>query len=417
MTFEPQLIDNTTPGESLRSGADKINSNFEAIEDELNGLTHAALPDVGTNAHAVIDEHIADTAIHAEINDSGSGTGDLWSASKIVSAIDAAVFGIGEFLDSVLDKDLTEPPVAPTDGDRYIIATVAIGDWLAHDKEVAEYAVDTWVFTEPSPGMCAYVDDEGLLYIYNGTSWSPINNYALASTEPPAISSSTSGAIGDSTTVARSNHSHDLSAHTHADATVGGTISHTVLTDKGSNTHANIDTFIGSKAAASGLASLDGSSLVVQNPANATATPTASKIVMADGSGKLASGWGGSASTLATLDASLKVVEDPANATTTPTAGKIPIADGSGKLDAWVSLSGKASTDHDATHITSGSDEIDGDKLDIDWNPANYTPATVPSYADSVDNLTAHLKGIDTALGTGSGITTGKAIAMSIVFG
>ena len=41
------------------------------------------------------------------------------------------------------------------------------------------------------------------------------------------------------------------------------------------------------KAAASGLASLDASSLVVQNPANATATPTASKIPIADGSGKL----------------------------------------------------------------------------------------------------------------------------------
>lgn len=58
-----------------------------------------------------------------------------------------------------------------------------------------------------------------------------------------------------------------------------------------------------------------------------------------------------------------------------------------------------ASDNHDASHITSGSDEIDGDKLDIDWNPANYTPATVTDYADSVDNLTAHLKGIDTELG------------------
>jgi hypothetical protein len=44
------------------------------------------------------------------------------------------------------------------------------------------------------------------------------------------------------------------------------------------------------KAAASGVASLDGSSKVVQDPANATATPTASKIVIADGSGKV-DGW------------------------------------------------------------------------------------------------------------------------------
>jgi hypothetical protein len=43
------------------------------------------------------------------------------------------------------------------------------------------------------------------------------------------------------------------------------------------------------------------------------------------------------ASGVATLDGSSKVVQDPANATATPTASKIPIADGSGKLDGWIS--------------------------------------------------------------------------------
>jgi len=37
------------------------------------------------------------------------------------------------------------------------------------------------------------------------------------------------------------------------------------------------------------------------------------------------------------LDASQKVIKDPANATATPTASKIPVADGSAKLDGWVS--------------------------------------------------------------------------------
>ena len=45
--------------------------------------------------------------------------------------------------------------------------------------------------------------------------------------------------------------------------------------------------------------------------------------------------------------------------------------------------------------ITNGSVELDGDKLDIDWNPSYYTPATTPSEVNSVDNLTAHLYGID----------------------
>jgi hypothetical protein len=67
----------------------------------------------------------------------------------------------------------------------------------------------------------------------------------------------------------------------------GAQIDHTGLANKGTNTHAQLDTFIASKAAASGLASLDGSSKVVQDPANATATPTAGKIPIADGDGTL----------------------------------------------------------------------------------------------------------------------------------
>ena len=66
----------------------------------------------------------------------------------------------------------------------------------------------------------------------------------------------------------------------------------------------------------------------------------------------------------------------------------------------WVNASVEGSSfTHASAHITGATDEIDGDKLDIDWNPANYTPATVTDYSTSADNLTSHLKGIDTAVG------------------
>ena len=45
---------------------------------------------------------------------------------------------------------------------------------------------------------------------------------------------------------------------------------------------------------------------------------------------------------------------------------------------------------HAARHISGGADEIDGDQLDIDWNPTNYTPTTSPTEATSLDHLTAH---------------------------
>ncbi|MBK7759557.1 MAG: hypothetical protein IPI35_24800 [Deltaproteobacteria bacterium] len=58
---------------------------------------------------------------------------------------------------------------------------------------------------------------------------------------------------------------------------------------------------------ADGYAQLDSSSLVLQDPASASATANANKIAKANGSGKLENGWGGSANTLATLDASALV--------------------------------------------------------------------------------------------------------------
>lgn len=73
--------------------------------------------------------------------------------------------------------------------------------------------------------------------------------------------------------------------HTHTSTTTGGLVDHTVLTSIGTNPHTTIDAFIASKAATSGLASLNASSLVVQNPANASATPTANQIPILDASG------------------------------------------------------------------------------------------------------------------------------------
>jgi len=90
---------------------------------------------------------------------------------------------------------------------------------------------------------------------------------------------------------------------------------------------------------------------------------------------------------------------------------------GSASTDLWsadkiTTVAGtKASTDHDATHERAGSDEIDGDHLDIDFTPSNYTPSTSPAEAANVDDLAAHLAGIDDALGSagGGGVTAAMA--------
>lgn len=54
---------------------------------------------------------------------------------------------------------------------------------------------------------------------------------------------------------------------------------------------------------------------------------------------------------------------------------------------------------HVAKHKRGGTDELDGDQLAVDFVPANYTRSTSPPEADDVRDLTAHLKGIDDAMG------------------
>jgi LysM repeat protein len=59
-------------------------------------------------------------------------------------------------------------------------------------------------------------------------------------------------------------------------------------------------------------------------------------VVITSSTGKISSDFGGTTSSVATLDASTLVVQNPANATSTPTANKIPIANASSTLDNWI---------------------------------------------------------------------------------
>jgi len=57
-------------------------------------------------------------------------------------------------------------------------------------------------------------------------------------------------------------------------------------------------------------------------------------------------------------------------------------------------------SNHKARHASGGTDEVDGDILDIDWVPTNYTRTTAPVEVSQLVHLTSHLAGIDSALST-----------------
>jgi hypothetical protein len=88
----------------------------------------------------------------------------------------------------VVSRDLNTPPVAPSDGDRYIVGSDPIGDWFGHDNQVAYFSAG-WRFLQPIPGWIAYVASEGSYYQYDAGSpvgWVPFAaNFTVSNTGSP----------------------------------------------------------------------------------------------------------------------------------------------------------------------------------------------------------------------------------------
>jgi Protein of unknown function (DUF2793) len=73
----------------------------------------------------------------------------------------------------VLDRDLATPPGSPVDGARYIVAATPTGAWTGSTAKVAAWIDGAWKILTPREGWQAWVADEDVLLIYNGTSWVP----------------------------------------------------------------------------------------------------------------------------------------------------------------------------------------------------------------------------------------------------
>jgi len=79
---------------------------------------------------------------------------------------------------SVIDRDLTAPPGSPSDGDRYIPASGATGDWSGKDLNIAAYQDGAWAFLVPREGWLCWVADEDVLLVWDGSSWADAGNVA-----------------------------------------------------------------------------------------------------------------------------------------------------------------------------------------------------------------------------------------------
>ena len=62
------------------------------------------------------------------------------------------------------------PPASPADGDRYIVAADPTGAWAGQAGKIAAYQDGAWEFYTPREGWLAWVADEDLLYVHDGTA-------------------------------------------------------------------------------------------------------------------------------------------------------------------------------------------------------------------------------------------------------
>lgn len=86
----------------------------------------------------------------------------------------------------VKDKDLTAAPGSPANGDTYIVGPGATGAWSGQSGKIAHYYGGAWHYWSPVEGVRVWINDEDLLYAYDGSAWVAI---AGSSTTAPFVDS------------------------------------------------------------------------------------------------------------------------------------------------------------------------------------------------------------------------------------
>jgi hypothetical protein len=78
---------------------------------------------------------------------------------------------------AVKERNRTEPPATPEEGDRYLVGQDATGAFAGHDGEIALFDLGAWRFLQPRPGWRAYVEAEDAILVFDGAAWRDLGRY------------------------------------------------------------------------------------------------------------------------------------------------------------------------------------------------------------------------------------------------
>ncbi len=97
--------------------------------------------------------------------------------NEAISALDTLV------MLSVTSRSLETPPPDPEEGERYIVAAAATGDWAAHEGCISSRQSGSWELFSPNIGWRCWCADEARLLVWDGTAWRDPVSHGLGTLE------------------------------------------------------------------------------------------------------------------------------------------------------------------------------------------------------------------------------------------
>ena len=93
--------------------------------------------------------------------------------------VNEAVLRADALLHAVVQGAANSPPISPAEGESWMVASAATGEWAGHAGDLAHFAGGAWLFTSPWEGMAVFDASAGQTTRYSD-GW----EYASAPVQP-----------------------------------------------------------------------------------------------------------------------------------------------------------------------------------------------------------------------------------------